>query len=152
MKFSFLNLFKLKKNAEELKLIDNYLKRITDWKIELIETNNKIPKNPNHNIADQLINRLEKFDKIIILDVKGKSLSTNDFKQEIQNWQLAGASKVAIIIGGAFGIKNYDILKKKADLIISLGYFTWPHRLVLLMMIEQIYRIHSIINNHPYHK
>jgi len=99
--------------------------------------------------GDSLLAALKPAEIIVLLDEHGTSISTQYLAQSIKNWQM-NASNIAIIIGGADGVCN-DI-KNKADLKWSLSQLTFPHPLVRVILIEQIYRAYSLLANHPYHR
>jgi 23S rRNA (pseudouridine1915-N3)-methyltransferase len=86
----------------------------------------------------------------IALDIKGKKLDSIKFADKIENLMIDGISDVNFIIGGSLGISD-DILKK-ADFRLSFSDMTFPHQLMRLILLEQIYRAFRIINNFPYHK
>lgn len=86
----------------------------------------------------------------ICLDETGQSYTSRAFSKKLQNIALSGASKIQFFIGGADG--HPDFLKKKADLLLSFGQQTWPHQLVRIMLVEQIYRAQQILAGHPYHR
>ncbi len=97
----------------------------------------------------RLLSALRPTEKLVLLDEHGKSLSTKDIAQSIQNWQLQG-DDIALIIGGADGVS--DEVKKRASYKWSLSKLTFPHPLVRVIIAEQIYRAYSLISNHPYHR
>jgi 23S rRNA (pseudouridine1915-N3)-methyltransferase len=96
-----------------------------------------------------LLSAIKAGEKLILLDEHGKNISTKYLAQTIQNWQLEGHD-IAIVIGGADGVS--DEVKQKAFAKWSLSQLTFPHPLVRVIVIEQIYRAYSIIANHPYHR
>lgn len=85
----------------------------------------------------------------ILLDVKGKQLSSEEFADNIQNLSNT-SSELTFVIGGSYGVT--DELKKLANQIISVSKMTFPHRLFRVMLLEQIYRAFTINNNISYHK
>ncbi|SFV55506.1 LSU m3Psi1915 methyltransferase RlmH [hydrothermal vent metagenome] len=87
--------------------------------------------------------------KIIALDERGKHRTTKQFADKIKDWQ-QNDEKVSFLIGGADGHNNK--LKQTADEIWSISDFTLPHGIARLVMVEQIYRAISLLNNHPYHR
>ncbi len=129
-----------------------YVKRIKN-NIDLIEIEPK-KKYVNNieltkkNEADLIIKNISKNSYNIALDVNGKLVDSIDFCNIIK--QHSSYSEITFIIGGAYGLDK-DILSK-ADQIISLSKLTFPHIMARLILIEQIYRSYTIINNHPYHK
>lgn len=86
---------------------------------------------------------------LVVLDVVGKSISTMKLSAILENW-LQQAQDVSIVIGGPDGVS--DELLTQASLKLSLSALTFPHPLVRVILLEQIYRAWSILNNHPYHR
>lgn len=85
----------------------------------------------------------------IALDERGKQLSTVEFARRLAGW-MQGGRDVAFLIGGADGLD--EDLKAGADLLLSLSAMTLPHALVRVLLAEQLYRVISLIRNHPYHR
>lgn len=85
----------------------------------------------------------------VVLDERGTQLTSRRFAGEVRNWQLA-ARPVAVILGGAAG--HGGPLLQKADFLWSLGPLTLQHELALVVALEQIYRAHTILAGHPYHR
>jgi 23S rRNA (pseudouridine1915-N3)-methyltransferase len=86
----------------------------------------------------------------IVLDERGKSLSSEDFSSFFRRHLDQGTSSMAFLIGGPDG---HDAeLRRKAGLVLSFGPMTWPHRLARVMLAEQIYRAVTILVKHPYHR
>ncbi len=96
-----------------------------------------------------ILSALKPHEKLILLDELGKPISTKFLAQSIEAWQMDGLD-IAIVIGGADGVSAE--VKKKAHAKWSLSLLTFPHPLVRVIVIEQIYRAYSIIANHPYHR
>ena len=86
---------------------------------------------------------------LVVLDVVGKSISTMKLSAILEGW-LQQAQDVSIVIGGPDGVS--DELLSQASLKLSLSALTFPHPLVRVILLEQIYRAWSILNNHPYHR
>jgi 23S rRNA (pseudouridine1915-N3)-methyltransferase len=84
------------------------------------------------------------------LDERGKQLSSEELAQAIGKRMNAGAQGIALLIGGADGLPAE--LVKRADFTWSLGRLTLPHRLARLILLEQLYRAHSILRGEPYHR
>lgn len=82
-------------------------------------------------------------ERVLLLDERGEQLTSPDFSRQISRENLT------IIIGGAYGVN--DELRNRADQIISLSHMIFPHQLVRLILVEQIYRAQCISRNHPYH-
>ena len=86
---------------------------------------------------------------LIAFDELGKQQSSKELSKSIEKWQLEGES-VAMIIGGADGLSSE--LKQKCNLIWSLSNLTLTHSMARLLLVEQLYRGHSLMTNHPYHR
>jgi len=99
--------------------------------------------------GDSIMAALKPHEKIIVLDERGKAISTKFLAQSIKSWQM-DAFNIAIIIGGADGVS--EKVKLKAYHLWSLSQLTFPHPLVRVILMEQIYRAYSLIANHPYHR
>ena len=99
--------------------------------------------------GEQILAALPRNTYVIVLDVLGKKLDTHALATQMENWQALGQD-LAIVIGGPDGLA--DEVLQRADQKISLSDLTLPHPLVRIVLIEQIYRGWTLINNHPYHK
>lgn len=86
---------------------------------------------------------------IVALDETGKAWSTVELSRNLEHWKRNGRD-AAFLIGGADGLD--DIMKSRADAILSLSALTLPHALVRVILAEQLYRAASILQNHPYHR
>ena len=85
----------------------------------------------------------------VVLDERGKMLSTRELAARFSGWQMEGRD-VAFVIGGADGLS--DAVKRDADVMWSLSALTLPHGLVRVVLAEQLYRAFSLLRNHPYHR
>lgn len=86
----------------------------------------------------------------IILDERGESLSSAVLAGRLQAWRDQAKPAVAFIIGGHDGLA--PSLRERADLALAFGAATWPHQLVRIMLLEQLYRAVTIVSGHPYHR
>jgi 23S rRNA (pseudouridine1915-N3)-methyltransferase len=86
----------------------------------------------------------------VILDERGENMSSGSFAGRLQGWRADGKPAVAFIIGGADGLAPN--LREQADLAIAFGAATWPHQLMRIMLLEQLYRAVTILAGHPYHR
>ncbi|MDR1781721.1 MAG: 23S rRNA (pseudouridine(1915)-N(3))-methyltransferase RlmH [Bacilli bacterium] len=140
--------------------INEYLKRLQAYsKVEIIEINEyKLMDNPNTkeiNIAlEEEALRINKFlnkdDYIIVLDIDGKSFDNYQFSDIIKKANVNGFSTISFVIGSSHGLAKQ--IKEQANLRWSFSKLTFPHQLMRLILVEQIYRTFRIINNEPYHK
>jgi len=100
--------------------------------------------------AEKILSLLGKDDYNIALVVKGKELSSEELAEKITDISKTGINKINLIIGGSTGLDNSVI--EKADFKLSFSKMTFPHQLMRLILLEQIYRAFKIINKEPYHK
>jgi 23S rRNA (pseudouridine1915-N3)-methyltransferase len=85
-----------------------------------------------------------------ILDARGKTISSAAFAGRLQEWRQQNKPAVVFIIGAADGLAPG--LREKASIAIAFGTATWPHQLVRVMLLEQLYRAVTILSGHPYHR
>ncbi len=126
--------------SPEAELVDRYLKRVS-WPTrvsELPDTGGKIPP-PGASPHVTLL-----------LDEKGKQLSSMEFATHLSNWRDQGMRECRLMIGAADGFD--DAAREDADLLIAFGRMTWPHMMARAMLAEQLWRATSILANHPYHR
>jgi 23S rRNA (pseudouridine1915-N3)-methyltransferase len=88
-------------------------------------------------------------DYLIACDEHGQEVTTLQLAEKMQHWQGLGRD-VSIVIGGADGL--HDSLKQRADWLWGLSKLTLPHAFVRVLLCEQLYRAHSVLINHPYHR
>lgn len=87
---------------------------------------------------------------VIALEIGGQSLSSEELSKKISNLGIQGKSNIAFIIGGSLGL--WENVIKRADYKLSFSPMTFPHQLMRLILVEQVYRSFRIIKNEPYHK
>ncbi|MDC2965929.1 23S rRNA (pseudouridine(1915)-N(3))-methyltransferase RlmH [Alphaproteobacteria bacterium] len=140
--------FKKKPPLEEL---FNYYKKRINLKIDLkeIKTFNFEEKKKLLFEKNQITKHLKPTDYVVVLDKDGKMLSSKDFSVFLKKKMLERTKRICFLIGSELGL---DLSLKKSCHIISLGRKTWPHLMVRIMLIEQIYRSLEIIKNSSYHK
>lgn len=151
MKIKIIVVGHLKSGPEET-LLKEYLKRF-QWSVEIIEVVAKkgLTQNALKEAEAQLIlARLPPGTPLIALDERGQSPTSLEFSQITTSFQNQGISQVAFCIGGADGL--HDSVRQRSVKQISFGKMTWPHMLVRVMLVEQLYRAQQILNNHPYHR
>lgn len=101
--------------------------------------------------SDEILKTLSKLNSYeILLDLNGKEFDSVAMSSYIENLKIKGVSSISFIIGGSDGVN--EELKKKVDLKLKFSNFTFPHQLIRLILMEQIYRWFSISNNIKYHK
>ena len=136
--------------------IDEYLTRISKYipfytiVIEDIKSRAKMPESIIKIKEGELIlKKIDSNDVMILLDEKGKTLSSRDFADFIQKHANLGTRNIFFVVGGAYGFSNavYD----RCNYMISLSQMTFSHQMARLIFAEQLYRALTIINNEPYH-
>ncbi|ABB16172.1 23S rRNA (pseudouridine(1915)-N(3))-methyltransferase RlmH [Carboxydothermus hydrogenoformans] len=140
--------------------IAEYLKRLSPYaRLAVIEVDDEnAPENLSPAEAEKVVKKegeriLAKITPssfVIALDLKGKNLSSEEFAHFISEKNLYGQSKLTFIIGGSLGLSR-EVLER-ADFKLSFGRMTYPHQLMRLILLEQIYRAFKIIRGEPYHK
>lgn len=134
-----------------------YAKRLPrgDMQVELVELPLAVRgKNADLGRAmeregESILAAIGKGDKVIALDVKGKSWSTEQLAAELAGWRMEGRG-VSLVVGGPDGLA--PAVLSAADQRWSLSALTLPHPLVRVLLMEQLYRAWTVLNNHPYHK
>ncbi len=123
----------------EAELVARYEKRLT-WPVkltELPETGGRIPEPQTPY-------------KTVLLDERGKAMSSEAFAQTLGHWRDTGVREARFVIGAADGHEDQD--RREADLLLAFGPATWPHLMARAMLMEQLYRASSILAGHPYHR
>ena len=139
--------------------IKEYSKRLSKYcKLNIIELpDEKIPDKLNENLSNEIknkesnsiLNHIKKDSYIICLDLYGKELSSEEFSKNIENLSLQ-TSNITFVIGGSLGL-SADILKK-AHQKICFSKMTFPHQLIRVFLLEQIFRGFKISNGETYHR
>lgn len=136
--------------------IEVYIKRLQKYIPVVVEDVPEIKSGKGLSIEKQkevegnaLLKYMEKYDHIVVLDEKGIELSSEEFADHIQKQMNRGIKSLAFITGGAYGFSRE--VYNRSNERISLSRMTFPHQLVRLIFIEQVYRAFTILNNEPYH-
>jgi len=148
------------KQGPERELAERYRKRATDvgrmigWQAcDIIEIRDSRADNPERRMLEESIaiaNVVPDRAVTIILDERGESLNSAALAARLQDWRAAERPAAVFILGGADGLAAG--LREKADLALAFGALTWPHQLVRVMLLEQLYRAATILSGHPYHR
>lgn len=131
-RFASLNIVELKDRDKPDKLSDAELEKIVDEE------------------SEEILTKLDEQSFVITLEIEGKLLTSEEFAEEIKNVSVRGYSKITLIIGGSNGFNKK--VSNKADLKLSFGRMTMNHKLMRVVLLEQIFRCFKIINNEAYHK
>ncbi|MFH1157671.1 MAG: 23S rRNA (pseudouridine(1915)-N(3))-methyltransferase RlmH [Pseudomonadota bacterium] len=130
-------------------LCEEYLKRMK-WGVSLTEIDAPKGSTPAQE-APLILKHLAKPAFIVALDERGETLTSPDLAKKMGIWQnQAPGNEITFLIGGADGFDGE--VRKKANFLMSFGKQTWPHMLVRVMLLEQIYRTQQISAGHPYHR
>ena len=140
--------------------IAEYSKRLSRYcKLEIVEVaDEKTPDNASATVEDAIRDkeseRIRKYVKedayVITLEIAGKMLTSEEMAEKIEKLGVQGTSHIIFIIGGSIGLGK-EILKR-SDYALSFSKMTFPHQLMRVILLEQIYRSYRIINHEPYHK
>ena len=140
--------------------IAEYTKRLSRYcKLEIIEVaDEKTPDQAGETVEEQIRDkegeRILKYIRddmyVITLEIGGKMLSSEELADKINMLGIRGQSSVAFVIGGSIGLGR-EVLKR-SDYALSFSKMTFPHQLMRVILLEQVYRSYRIINGEPYHK
>ena len=100
--------------------------------------------------GNNILSKIKDNQYVITLEILGKNLSSEEFASKIDNLMLIGKSDVALIIGGSYGLS--DSVKKRSDFALSFSKMTFPHQMMRVVLLEQLYRAYRIITGASYHK
>ncbi|MCR4605156.1 MAG: 23S rRNA (pseudouridine(1915)-N(3))-methyltransferase RlmH [Eubacterium sp.] len=159
MKITVLCVGKIKKKFLS-DAVDDYKRRLSSHaQVNIIEVSDeKTPDGASETVEKQIREKegkrlLEKMPKdayVIALAIDGKKLSSEHFSEKIEELTVSGVSHIVFVIGGSIGLA--DEVLRSADMKLSFSDMTFPHQLMRVILMEQIYRAFKIIKNEPYHK
>ena len=159
MNITILSVGKIKEKAFQM-AIDEYTKRLLRYcKLTLIEVpDEKAPENISeaemqqikYKEGESILKHIKDGTYVIALAIKGKMLSSEELADKLSNLAVTGNSNLAFIIGGSLGLS--DEVLKRADFKLSFSPMTFPHQLMKVILLEQVYRGFRIIKGEPYHK
>ncbi len=139
---------------------EEYLKRISKYSsVEVIEvadeklkadSNNALDEQVKLREAERILKFIDEKDYLVALAIEGKMLSSIDFSFFIQNNMAHGVSNIKFVIGGSLGL--HASVVKRANYSLSFSKMTFPHQLMRVILLEQVYRAFRIAGNEPYHK
>ena len=140
--------------------IDEFSKRLSKYcKLELIELDDeKAPENLSdkemlmikEKEGKKILSKIKDNAHVIALAIDGKNLSSEELADNINNLGVRGTSHIVFVIGGSLGLS--DEVLKRANYKLSFSKMTFPHQLMRLILLEQVYRAYRINNGEPYHK
>jgi len=148
------------KQGSETELSERYRKRVAQTgrqlglrDIEIIEIRESRAADAGKRMLEEsiaLANVIPQDAAVVLLDSLGENLDSISFATQLAKWRANGRPAVVFLIGGADGLAAS--LREKAELRLSFGAATWPHQLVRVMLLEQLYRSMTILAGHPYHR
>ncbi|HKY87780.1 MAG TPA: 23S rRNA (pseudouridine(1915)-N(3))-methyltransferase RlmH [Pseudorhodoplanes sp.] len=148
------------KKGPETELVARYLKRAEQAGrqiglrgVEVIEIKESRASDAGKRMIEEsiaLANLIPDGAVAIMLDETGESFASAAFADHVRKWRDAGVPAAVFIIGGPDGLAQS--LRDKAKLKLAFGAATWPHQMVRIMLLEQIYRAITILSGHPYHR
>ncbi len=140
--------------------ISEYTKRLSKYcKLDIVEVaDEKTPDNASEVVENQIrskeAERILKYVKddafVVTLEINGKQLTSEELAKKIDTLGIQGHSHIIFIIGGSIGL-GQEVLQK-SNFALSFSKMTFPHQLMRVILLEQIYRSYRIINGEPYHK
>jgi 23S rRNA (pseudouridine1915-N3)-methyltransferase len=140
--------------------IDEYSKRLSKYcKLEIKEAaDEKTPDSASDTVnrmikekeGDRLLSNIKDDSYVIALAIDGKMLDSVELSEKIDNLMLSGKSDIVFVIGGSLGLDKRVL--DRADYKLSFSKMTFPHQLMRVILLEQIYRSFRIMKNEPYHK
>ncbi|MER2519890.1 MAG: 23S rRNA (pseudouridine(1915)-N(3))-methyltransferase RlmH [Bdellovibrionales bacterium] len=150
MKAHILAIGKLR--GPESELCEDYLKRLQGAVTvkEMTASKSLAPERVQDAEAKLLLDAIPQGSFTILLDERGKDLSSRELTDKLASWGLQADGTATFLIGGADGVT--ETVRQRAQATLAFGRATWPHRLVRLMLIEQLYRARQIAAGHPYHR
>jgi 23S rRNA (pseudouridine1915-N3)-methyltransferase len=148
------------KQGPERELAETYRKRVQATgrplglrEIEIVEIRESRAADPERRRVEESIavaNVIPERAAIVVLDEGGDNLDSAALAALLRKWRAEDPPAVCFVIGGADGLAA--ILRERAKLKLAFGAATWPHQLVRIMLLEQLYRATSILAGHPYHR
>ncbi|MCH5247143.1 MAG: 23S rRNA (pseudouridine(1915)-N(3))-methyltransferase RlmH [Muribaculaceae bacterium] len=134
---------------EYLNRINRYIKFDTEI-IPDIRTQKKIEQVVQKKLeGESIITRLLTGDRVILLDENGQEMKSREFSAYLDKFMVSGIKRLVFVIGGPYGFS--DEVYKRADGKISMSKLTFPHELIRVLFLEQVYRAFTIQKNEPYH-
>lgn len=140
--------------------IQEYAKRLTRYcKINMIEVpDEKCPETLSSKEGEmvkdkegqRILSKIKDQQTVIALAIEGKQISSEQLAKQIQTWGLQGSSDLVFVIGGSLGISKE--VMKRSNFQLSFSKMTFPHQLMKVVLLEQIYRAFRINSGEPYHK
>ena len=159
MKITILTVGKIKEKYLK-DAIAEYAKRLSRYcKLQIVEVEDeKTPDGASAAMEDQIKEKeaarlskcLDEEAFLITLEIQGKMLDSESFSKTMEQICLRGKNHIQFVIGGSLGL--HTSITERSDLALSFSKMTFPHQLMRVILLEQVYRSFRILNNEPYHK
>ena len=132
--------------------IAEYQKRLGRYcKLEIVEVaDEKTDEQVKEKEGQRLLSHIRDGEYCIVLAIEGKKLDSVAFSQQMDRLMVSGTSTIDFVIGGSLGL--YKDVLSRADFLLSFSDMTFPHQLMRVILLEQVYRAFRISNKEPYHK
>lgn len=140
--------------------VGEYSKRLGKFCRLTITEIKESPLRANPSAADEeavkmaegrnILEKIRPSDYVVSLEIQGKSLSSEKLSEHMERLAVSGKSSIIFVIGGSLGLSRE--VSDRADLKLSFSSMTFPHQMMRVILLEQIYRSFKIINNEAYHK
>ena len=131
--------------------VDEYMKRLKSYCRTTVEEIKESKTDDVEEEGKNLLSRIEDGEYVITLEIKGKRLSSEGLSEKIGELMAEGRAKgIVFVIGGSEGLSK--VVMKRSDFALSFSDMTFPHQMMRVILLEQIYRSFRILRNEPYHK
>lgn len=159
MKITLITVGKIKEKFYE-QAIGEYAKRLSRYcKLDIVQVaDEKTPDGASALVEQQIkekegqriLGSIKDGVYVIALAIEGRMLDSEELADKISSLGVGGTSHIVFVIGGSLGLS--DAVLKRADYLLSFSRMTFPHQLMRVILLEQVYRSYRIISNEPYHK
>ena len=134
--------------------ITKYLKRLKHYTQLTYEEfkdvkASQLPTETLKREAEMILSKLKSDDILVLLDEKGQSYDSVQFAAYLEKMQVQSTKSIIFLIGGAYG--HHELIRNRANHLISLSKMTFSHQMIRLFIVEQFYRAFTILKNEPYH-
>lgn len=159
MKITLITVGKLKEKYW-IAAVKEYEKRLSGYaKVNSIEVadekepNNASPadiENIKNKEAERILSKIKDSQHVVTMEIDGKTFTSEELAREYESWMNQGKSDVVFVIGGSNGIG--DDVRKRSNQAISFGKLTFPHQMMKVFLLEQLFRVNKIIKGEAYHR
>lgn len=148
MKLTLICVGKMKQSYLKEAIAD-YIKQMP-YPFEIIEVQDEKEASGMAIEEKRILSKVELQDRVVGLAIKGEMLSSEQFAEKLDHWMTYDKKDITFIIGGSYGFTQavYD----RCDYLLSFSKMTFPHQLMRVILVEQVYRGFQILKGHPYHK